>query len=307
MTALMALLNKAKSKYASSGADALKPKDGKNIYRILAPTEEQADWLGADGQFWQDVGVHWIRADANGKPMAVVGDPMVCFGEANPIEAMIEKAIASAYSPEEKELYSGWRSQKRILVNALDRSDKNSGPQPLELTRTTWASILDAASNYASMGINIFDQHAGLDIIITKSGRGLTTKYDVMVAPSVPGAAPTPTSDEDMARCANLAEWVRTKYFKGEEQKAITAIATITGVAAPGAAPAITSATPTAALTSAAAVAPGASVAAAAATTTAAAVEDATIVEAEIIDPASTIDTSSADTMAELDALLGNI
>lgn len=311
MSALLALISKAKQKY-SSADDALRPKDGKNTYRILAPTKEQAEWVGPDGEFWQDVGVHWIKADLNGKPLAVVGDASVCFGQLNPLDAIIEKAVSQSIGEEDKKLAESWRSQKRILLNVLDRSDKNAeNPQVLEVTRTTWASILEQAQTFAQAGFNIFDQAMGLDINIVKTGKNLNTKYDVSITPLMPGQSPVPVSDEVMSKCVDLPNWVRNKYFKGEEDKAAALIAQTAGIALPGGAPAVTARTPTAALTSGAAVAEGAQVAAmtaatASVATAAPAVEEATVVEtATATAGTATVATEDPDqALAELDALL---
>lgn len=309
MSALLQLISKAKSKYTSTD-DAIRPKEGKNRYRILAPTKEQASWVGPDGEFWQDVGTHWIKSDVNGKPLAVVGDAATCFGEFNPLEAVIEKAIASAVGEEETKLAESWRSNRRVLLNVLDNSDAkhpSTTPQVLELSRTTWGSILEQASNFAAQGYNIFDQNTGIDIIITKTGRGINTKYDVSVMPLMPGQTPTPVSDEIMEQCVNLPEWVRSKYFKGEEQKAIEIIAQTAGIAVPGAGPALTR-TKTPALTSSAAVAEGAKVNPMAASVAAA--PAAVAATAEVIEPAAEtapFDTSVEDAdaaLAELDAFL---
>lgn len=308
MSALMALISKAKQKY-SSADDALRPKDGRNVYRILAPTKEQAEWVGPDGEFWQDVGVHWIKADLNGKPLAVVGDASVCFGQPNPLDAIIEKAISQSIGEEEKKLAESWRSQKRVLLNVLDNTNAKSPsetPQVLEVTRTTWASILEQAQTFAQAGYNIFDQKMGLDIIIVKSGKNLNTKYDVSITPLMPGQAPVAVSDEIMAKCVDLPEWVRNKYFKGEEDKAAALIAQTAGVALPGGVRAVAARTPTAVLTSGAAVAEGAQIAQATASTPAAAAPAAAeVVEAEIVEPTAAAPEVDADAaLAELDALL---
>lgn len=246
--ALRKMVSQANNKYASSGNGSVKPKEGRNIYRIV--WAEQAPWIGEDGKFWADLGVHWIKATKEGKPSAVVGDCDICFQQPSPIRAAVEAAIASASDTESKELFESWQARPSVLLNVLDRT---GGANPtetsvLELSTTTYGKVMALVELYLESGQNILDPVEGLDICITRSGTGLNTKYDVTANPGKP--LPVPQAVIDNATDLNL--FIQKNFFRGEEQKALNAIAQISGVAIPRLENTGT-ATPTAALTSSAA------------------------------------------------------
>ena len=226
-----------------------KPKEGRNVYRFLAPSSAQAPWVPASGQFWADLGVHWIKADKNGKPLAVVGDVDTVYQRPSEIAAAIEAAIQSAPDEESKELYTEWRARKSVLFNVVDRNN-NDDLVPLELTPTTAGKVFDLIEIYAAAGKDIFDPIEGVDIIITKTGKGLNTNYDVAVSPAVP----KPLDPSILSKTIDLHEFIKQNFFRGEEQKALNYIGSIAGVAVPTlGASQIGTNTPTAALTSPAA------------------------------------------------------
>lgn len=259
---LKKMVSGAKNKYSGGSGKTVKPKDGRNTYRILAPAPGAAPWVPASGQYWADLGVHWIKADKNGKPLVVCGDCDTVYQQPSVLNTAIEMAINSAMDEESKELYNEWKPKKSVLVNAIDRS---AGDEPvvLELTGTTFGKVMDLINVYDDAGKDITDPVNGVDIIITKTGKQLNTKYDVMVDP----APPKPISPDVLARTVDLHAFIAQNFFRGEEQKALNCIAQIAGVAVPalsGPATAAGARTPTAALSSPAAAVAGASVAQAA-------------------------------------------
>lgn len=258
---LKKMVSSAKNKYSSNNQKTVKPKDGRNAYRILAPTSAQASWVPASGQYWADLGVHWIKADKNGKPLAVVGDCDTVYQQPSVLNTAIEMAINSAMDEESKELYNEWKAKKSVLLNVIDRT-AGDDPVVLELTGTTFGKVMDLINVYDDAGRDITDPLSGVDIIITKTGKALNTKYEVMVDP----APPKPVSPDVLARTTDLHEFIAQNYFRGEEQKALNCIAQIAGVAVPaltGPATAAGVRTPTAALSSSAAAVADAAVASA--------------------------------------------
>jgi len=261
--ALLELVSKGKNKYAGSTGKALKPKEGLNTYRIIAPTFDVAPWVGAGGQFWADLGVHWIKADENGKPIAVVGDCDTVYQQPSVLNSAIDMAISSAIDEQSKKLYESWRARKTVLINVIDRDDKsNPNPQVLELTTTTFHKVLELIQLYAQNDQDITDPVKGVDIVIRRSGKGLNTEYQVMVSPGI--SQPVPA--EVVAKAVDLQAYIETNYFKGDEQKALNAITQIAGIALPrlGQAAATSGAlgrSPTPALSSPSAVVEGAVVA----------------------------------------------
>lgn len=250
--ALRKMVSQSTAKYKGGGGNSIKPKEGRNTYRILAPTSAQAPWIGASGQFWADLGVHWIKADANGKPIAVVGDCDTVYQQPSAINTAIEMAVANAIDEDSKKLYEEWKARKSVLINVVDRSNDNE--EVLELTPTTFGKVLDLITLYDDAGQDITDQVNGADIIITRTGKGLNTNYDVAIAPNVPGQPFKVVKDEQLARAKDLPAFIAQNFFRGEEQKALNAIAQIAGIALPRlAGPSAGARTPTPALTSASA------------------------------------------------------
>lgn len=258
---LMKMVSQAKNKYAGNTGKAIKPKEGRNTYRIVAPSNAIAPWVGPTGQYWADLGVHWMKADEAGKPLAVVGDSDTVYGTPSLINSAIDLAINSAIDEDSKKLYESWRARKSVLINAIDRSTPGEDPDVLELTPTTFGKVLDLIMMYGEAGQDITDPASGVDIVITRTGKGLNTNYDVAVAPGV--SKPIPL--ESVSRATNLHEFIAQNYFRGEEQKALNLVSQIAGIALPAlAAPATTAAlprTPTAALTAPAAAVADAAVA----------------------------------------------
>lgn len=216
---LAALLKKTKSKYAGNAGRSVKLKEGSTRVRIL-----QQD---PDNQFWADLGVHWIKTEKNGKPVAVVGCHDVVKDEPCPICTAIEKAAASVVDDDTLEIIKEWRARKSVLVNALIRSGSEASEDPvvLELTTTTFGHILSVIEQYAMDDINVLDPKEGVDFVIERKGKGLNTEYTVMPAPKS-----KPVDPAVLERLTDLSDYIEKQFFRGEESKALRAIGQVTGV-----------------------------------------------------------------------------
>lgn len=240
--ALQKLVSQGANKYSRSTGERIKPKEGINRYRILVPD--------VNAQFWADLGVHWIKAEVEGKgkPIAVVGCPDVCFGQPCEIDTAIVQALSGAIDEDSKKLYESWRARKTVLLNVLDRSKGSSDPdkvQILEITTGTFGAILNIIQQYAEEGEDILDAAGGMDISITRAGKGLNTEYTVNVAPG----KSLPVKQAHLKDCHNLTDHINKEFFRGDEQKALNFIGQVAQVNLPR----LGSKTPTAALTSKAA------------------------------------------------------
>lgn len=222
--ALRARIETAKNKYQKNTTKTIKPKDGRNLYRILAPTD--AEWVQKNnGEWWAELGVHWIKAAVNGKPIAVVGDPTTTFGEPSVVNTAIERAIATAPDSDSQKLYESWRARQTILINVVNRDDNNK-VEVLELTKGTFGKILDLIEMFDDNGEDITDPKQGYDIVIKRDGKGLNTEYTVMAAPG----KSIPVTEEQIKQAVDLISFIRTNYFRGEEKKALAAIASTSGI-----------------------------------------------------------------------------
>ncbi|QIG69122.1 single-stranded DNA-binding protein [Rhizobium phage RHph_N1_10] len=240
--ALQKLVSNGANKYSRSTGERIKPKEGINRYRILVPD--------VNAQFWADLGVHWIKpeVDGKGKPIAVVGCADVCFQEPCEIDTAIIAALAGANDEESKKLYESWRARKTVLLNVLDRSKGSTDPdkvQILELTTGTFGAVLGIIQQYAEENEDILDAANGMDISISRAGKGLNTEYTVNVAPG----KSAPVTKAHLQGCHNLTDHIKKEFFRGDEQKALNFIGQVAQINIPR----LGSKTPTAALTSKAA------------------------------------------------------
>lgn len=247
---LQAMLGKAKNRYSGSGGKAYKMKEGRNTLRLLVDPKV----VETNGQFWHDLGVHWIKADENGKPITVIGDCDYTYQQPSMINAAIEQAIASATDEESKKLYESWRSRKTVLFPAIVRGENGDDPTIVEVTPTTWGKITEILSLYMDNGEDLTDPQTGKDIVVNRTGKGLNTDYSVMISP----APSQPLPADVLTKLPDIDAYIQKEFFRGEEQKALNAIAQIAGVAVPQLGAPTTqavqqAATPTAALTSPAA------------------------------------------------------
>lgn len=167
-------------------------KDGRNVVRILPPKE--------NGEFVQEVFLHYGvgKSESNKKGTVVVcptthGDDKACpICEAVKELRNLSKAKDDTYSKQASQL----GRKKRVYFNAIDRSldlesftknsdgkyldaeGKESNPvQILAVGTTVYKAILGIMCD-PEYG-DITDAQEGLDVIITKSGTGMNTEYDV--------------------------------------------------------------------------------------------------------------------------------
>lgn len=216
---LAELIRKGKNKYARNSGNTVKLKEGKTRFRIL-PAKD-------GGKFWFDLGVHWIKTERDGKPVAVVGCNDLVHDKACAVCTAVEKAIKSAVDDDSLNLMKEWKSKKSILLNAIVRSGADVGPDPqiMEMTPTTFGNILSMMDEYAAEFGNVIDINTGMDFIVERKGKGLNTEYTVMPAPKS-----EPVVKGAMEKLHDLAEFADKQFFKGDETKAITHIANMTGI-----------------------------------------------------------------------------
>jgi hypothetical protein len=232
-SALLDAVKNAKNKYSRSDNKHLKPAEGRNVYRIVIPTD--ATKLGPNGEFWADLGQHWIKTALKGKPICVVGSRDICFGEPCAVgiayEAALGHAESAGYDEDTVALIKEMKPAKSVLFQAVNRTTDNKSQtvEILELRPSAAQQILDLYMQYLEEGQDMFDLAAGVDIVVTKSGKGLQTEYTVNVKPG----ASAPLAKEAAERCINLREHIEREYFKGEENKAILTLQNIAGIQLP--------------------------------------------------------------------------
>ncbi len=218
--ALLALVKNAKNKY-SRGGNSVKLKEGKTTIRLLVAPDNTS------GKFWQECGVHWIKTEKDGKPVAVVGCRDEVYGQPCEICTAIDKAAKAVTSDEELAIIKEWKTKKTALVCALVKSgsDKSPEPQVVELTGGAFADVLSTWETYLADDVNILDPETGVDLVIERSGRGFDTKYRVQVAPRS-----EPVDKDILTRLPDLMAHIEKEFFRGDESKALLAISNMSGI-----------------------------------------------------------------------------
>jgi hypothetical protein len=215
---LLKLVKSSKNKHSRAGK-SVSLGEGKTTIRVLA---------NPDGsQFWFDLGVHWIKTELNGKPVAVVGCHDEVYGQPCPICTAIAKATEAATSDDEIKLIKEWKANKTVLVNALVRSgsSKSDEPQVVELKSSVWGQISGMIAEYMEADKDLLSLSEGQDFVVERRGRGIDTKYTVMLAPRS-----EPVKKEVLEGLHDLKAWVESQFFRGDETKALTAIAQVSGI-----------------------------------------------------------------------------
>jgi hypothetical protein len=113
----------------------------------------------------------------------------------------------------------------RVLVNAIQLD----GPAPtevniLELAPTAFKAIIDICLEWEEAGQSIFDISTGKDILITRSGTGLLTKYTVQIA-----ALAKPIPADVLSKLHNLDEYVNQESSE-QQLRALNSVRSVTGL-----------------------------------------------------------------------------
>lgn len=217
---MQALIDGAKKKHARNNTKVLKVKEGNMMVRVLVPNPTKP--------FWAERAVHWIKADKDGKPMAVIGCDEKVHQKPCATCAAINRAMRSMTDAESQDLVKSWNARDSFLLQVYvpageDKSDK---AQVLEVSKSLYTDILDVIGQWGT----------DKTLILNRTGRTVKdTRYKAMASPKdvdLPAGI--------MDSCIDLAEWVETEDFREEPSKAINAIASISGISVPPASPALT-------------------------------------------------------------------
>ena len=180
MATLKELMALKKSQIAQSSGNHVKPekpKNGSTRYRILP------SWRGgSDSQFFHDFGQHFIKTSPGAKAIVYVclektySKPcLLCDG--------LRQGFEMAKDDASKKLLKDCLASGRILVNALEIDKDKTTPFIMELTSTTFDKIVNIIQQNAKADDEDFniltDIENGVDIVITRTGVGIETKYDI--------------------------------------------------------------------------------------------------------------------------------
>lgn len=209
-TKLMALMGEKKAAMAKRDK-TVKPKDGKNRIVLLPGWE-----AGNEHVYFHDFGQHYIK-NINGDIQAVYPCADKTYGH----QCAVCDALAAAtrMAPDDKtiEMVGEAKANGRVLINALVRdSDKPNDPVIYEMPRTLFGAIVNLVEEW---GIAAFQR----EIIIDRSGKGLSTKYTAQIGPAEVKVDPS-----IIAKINNLSEYVKQESAE-QQQRALSAIGSLVG------------------------------------------------------------------------------
>lgn len=227
LKALMAKKKKEMEKKQGGQMSAKKPTQGKFTYRILPAWRKpnEADIAaGTPAPFWHDFGVHWVKKEENGKPVAVHICNEKTYGESCEICNQIGRAMVMTDDDDTKKVLKACNAKQSYLMNALRYEDGKPGePFVLEVGQRTFDQIVDLIDEYD----DITDLKEGTDIVINRSGTGFDTEYTVM-----PAKKSKPVSEDVLGKLHDLDVGVdQTNSVK--HNLALEAVSEIAGIMPP--------------------------------------------------------------------------
>ena len=147
-----------------SGIDRWRPKDGENIIRILPPTWEEHDHYGLDV---------WVHAFV-GPDRSTYLCPMKMKNEPCPICKLAREAKVAGEDEEAKQL----QAQRRVMVWIIDRDNEKATPALFDMSWSMDRDIAALCHNKRTGKVLLIDHpDEGYDIIFTRTGKGLNTRY----------------------------------------------------------------------------------------------------------------------------------
>lgn len=222
MSDVMDLIKSArkKIKQTSRKERPLTPPVGKTRLRILP------GWDDENPMFFREWGQHWVK-DGDGSILGVSTCKRIVDDEDCPVCDLLNDATRAATDDDAIEAISDMRAKAYFLFNAVHYDgDEPNTPAILQLTKTTADQLFELMEEYESdTGNSLIDLAKGSDIIISRKGTGLSTKYNIMLAPKTK----TPPK-AIMGAINNLDDYVLDS--DENEKKALAGVVAVTGVTA---------------------------------------------------------------------------
>ncbi|WP_323493661.1 hypothetical protein [Undibacterium sp. 5I1] len=170
----------------------VKVASGKNRIRLLP------GWRKGEEYVWfHDFGQHFIK-DAADQIKAVYLCTDATFEKPCEVCAALATAQHAITDDATAEVLAKAKASRTVLINALmlDSTEPNT-PVILELKRGVFGQLVDIVEEW---GASVLDPVEGKEIVITRDGKGLNTKYSAQISPKqyqVPAASLTKLNDLD--------------------------------------------------------------------------------------------------------------
>lgn len=184
MNKLLAMADKASSEIAarSGGFERpVKPAPGQSRWRILPP------WKKGGDRIFRTYGQHFIKGP-DGKIAGAFVCPSASAEEPGSVSCVHcdEVAAVARLSKDDDVLRTvrEFRAGETYLFNAIRTDgDEKDKVVLLSLPGSLANTYFQTLASYLREEINILDPNEGRDIIVNRTGTGLTTKYSMTVAP----------------------------------------------------------------------------------------------------------------------------
>jgi hypothetical protein len=198
-------------------------KPGKNRIRLLS------GWRPGSEHIWfHDFGQHFVK-DAADAVQAVYLCTEHTFGKPCAVCKSIADAMRISGDDATNEILKKAVSGKVILVNALMLdSDNPNDPVVLGIKPKLFLQLTDILEENGPEAF--FDLNEGHEIVVTREGKGLNTTYTGQM--SIKKGTPIPAAV--LSKLHNLDEYVAQQSDE-QERRAIAAVNTVAGIAAPSA------------------------------------------------------------------------
>jgi hypothetical protein len=220
MTSVTDLLNKKSQAVADKHAgnkNTYRPKQAKTTIRILPGWRNDGD-----PTFFHDYGETWIKT-MDKKVLAVVADRKMTFGEEDVVRGLVQGALANAKTDGQREHWKEALASPRVLLNALVLDDKNVNPdepQIFEFSEAGFTAVINQALD-AGISEEFLDLANGFDLVISKTGTGMSTKY------SYTFLRKSRSVDESVLEKLNdIDAYIRAKF--ADSERAVNAIKSLT-------------------------------------------------------------------------------
>lgn len=164
-------------------------KKGENKLRLMPPTKEGADWA-------REAAYHHNLVEKRA---------LLClketYGQACPVCEQVE-ALRSTRDSKDRELAKEYSAKFRCFVNALILDGEGKGE--VKVVPLTWGIYKELLTYFSNEEYgDITDPEGGSNILITKTGEGLQTEYDLKIA-----RKPSPVEGFDKLTMPDLEEFV---------------------------------------------------------------------------------------------------
>lgn len=193
-----------------------KVQPGKNRIRLLP------GWRKGEEYVWfHDFGQHFIK-DAADVIQAVFPCNHATYEKPCEVCDAIAKASRSVTDDDTQNVLAKAKPSRVVLVNALmlDSTEPNT-PVILELKRGVFSQIIEIVEEWG--GAAAFDLDTGKEIVITREGKALNTKYSAQISPKT---YPIPVAV--LSKLHNLDDYVKTESEENQ-RRAIAAVNSVAG------------------------------------------------------------------------------